>query len=391
MKSTILTVHNYYRQPGGEDVVFEAEAALLQRAGHRVVQYTRHNDAVDERRPVALAMATIWNRAAYRDVVDLVRETKPDVIHVHNTLPLVSPSVYHAARATGVPVVHTVHNYRLFCANGLFYRDGAVCEDCAGKAVPWPAVAHRCYRGSAAASGTITTMLATHRALRTWTRNVDAFVAPTRFCRDRIVASGLPADRVFVKPHFVDPDPGVRSSKGRYGLFVGRLTFEKGIRTLLEALRARRTETEFVIAGDGPLRDEVAAAAAGIRGLTWAGHQPLEEVHRLVAGARFLVVPSLWYETFGRVVVESFAGGTPVLVSDGVAASELVESGRTGFHFRRGDAADLARQMERADAEPERMIAMGGEARREFEAKYSAEGNYAMLCDIYRTARERAA
>ena len=361
----ILAVHNRYQRPGGEDQVFVDETALLEARGHRVVRCEVHNDQVEHMNRLTLAKDTVWNTSAYRELGALIRRERPDVAHFHNTLPLVSPAGYYAARAEGVPVVQTLHNYRLLCPVSLFFRDGRVCEDCMGKTVPWPGVVHGCYRGSRAASGVIATMLTVHRALRTWTEMVDVYVALTEFARNKFVEGGLPAGKIVVKPNFVAPDPGPGQGGGGYALFVGRLAPEKGTGTMLDAWDRLGTGFPLKIVGDGPLKDRVAGAAAGRSNVELLGHRPVADVHALMREADMLIFPSEWYETFGRVAAEAFAAGTPVVAADIGAVAELVEHGRTGLKFRPGDPEDLAAQVEWALSHPAelRTYACGGQGR----------------------------
>jgi len=258
-----------------------------------------------------------------------------------------------------------------------------------GKAIPWPGVVHACYRGSRAASGAVATMLTVHRALRTWTETVDVYVALTGFARDKFVEGGLPADKIVVKPNFVAPDPGPGRGGGGYALFVGRLAPEKGTETMLAAWDRLENSIPLKIVGDGPLRARVARAAATRANVEWLGHRPVAEVHALMREADMLVFPSEWYETFGRVAAEAFAAGTPVVAADIGAVAELVEHGRTGLKFRPGDPDDLAAQVDLALSQPARLRRMRGEARAEFEARYTAERNYPKLMEIYRRALER--
>ena len=385
----ILAVHNRYQRPGGEDQVFADETALLEAENHSVVRCEVHNDRVERMNRVTLARDTVWNASAYRELGVLIRRERPDVAHFHNTLPLVSPAGYYAARAEGVPVIQTLHNYRLLCPVALFFRDGRVCEDCMGKAVPWPGVAHACYRGSRAASGAVATMLTLHRAIRTYAQVVDVYVALTEFARNKFIEGGLPAEKIVVKPNFVAPDPGRGPGGGGYVLFVGRLAPEKGTGTMLAAWDRLGTGVPLKIVGDGPLRDRVARAAAWRSNVEWLGHRPVSEVHTLMKGAELLVFPSEWYETFGRVAAEAFAAGTPVVAADIGAVAELVEHGRTGLLFRPGDPKDLAAQVGWALSHPAELRSMREEARAEFEAKYTAERNYLALMEIYATALER--
>ena len=385
----ILAVHNRYQRPGGEDQVFVDETALLETRNHRVLRYEVHNDQVKQVNRLTLAKDTVWNTSAYRELGALIRRERPHVVHFHNTLPLVSPAGYYAARAEGVPVIQTLHNYRLLCPVALFFRDGRVCEDCMGKAVPWPGVVHRCYRGSRTASGVIATMLTVHRALRTWTEMVDVYVALTEFARNKFIEGGLPAGKIVVKPNFVAPDPGRGQGGGGYALFVGRLAPEKGTETMLAAWDRLGTRIPLKIVGDGPLRDRVVEAAARQSNVEWLGHRPVEDVHALMGKADMLVFPSQWYETFGRVAAEAFAAGTPVIAANIGAVAELVEHGRTGLKFRPGDPEDLVTQVEWALSHSAELRSMREEVRAEFEAKYTAERNYRALMEIYEAALER--
>jgi glycosyltransferase involved in cell wall biosynthesis len=384
---TVLMVHNEYRQPGGEDIVFFQEASLLESHGHRVIRYQVHNDRTAEMGPATLATKTVWNSSAYRELSTLIRKEQPRIVHFHNTFPLVSPAGYYAA--AGVPVVQTLHNYRLLCPNGLFFRDGRPCEDCLGKAVPLPGVVHGCYRGNRGATSVVTAMLATHRAVGTWARKVDLYVALTEFARRKYIEGGLPVDRLVVKPNFVSPDPGPGDGDGGYALFVGRLSPEKGLGTLIDAWRGRRAAMPLKVVGDGPLANLVRRASRKNPRIELLGRRSIEEVHALMRRAAVLVFPSELYETFGRVAVEAFAAGTPVVAADIGAAAELVDHGRTGVLFRRGDAEDLSVQVRRLARHPHELETMRKVARAEFENKYTAERNYLMLMKIYQSVVAR--
>ncbi len=386
----VVLVHNHYQQPGGEDAVFAAEAQLLESRGDQVVRYTAHNERVTTRGALALATTTLWNRQVYRELRGLLRRERPGIVHVHNTLPLISPAVYYAARAEHVPVVQTLHNYRLLCPNALLFRDGRVCEDCLGKSVPYPGVVHACYRGSRAASGVVAAMLTAHRALGTWSEQIDLYIALTEFAKRKHVEGGLRADMITVKPNFVYPDPGVGGGDGGYALYVGRLSPEKGVRTLLAAWERLGSRVPLRIVGDGPLAADVRAAAASSPAIGWLGQKPPEDVAKLIDGAAFLVCPSECYEGFPRVVIEAFAAGLPVIAADGGSLESLVEHGSTGLHFRSGDAAALASRVDWACAHADAVVAMRRRTRQEFEARYTADRNYEMLIGAYQCARARA-
>ncbi len=381
----VLVAHNEYQQPGGEDEVFTVEAELLEECGHQVLRYSVHNDQVAGINPIALARSTVWNSSSYRDLRSLIRQERPRVAHFHNTLPLISPAGYYAAKAEGVPVVQTLHNYRLLCPNALFFRDGHVCEDCRGKLIPWPGVRHACYRGSRAASAAVAAMLTSHRALHTWTEQVDAYIVTTEFAREKFVQGGLPARKLIVKPNFLHPAPGPGKVQGDYALFVGRLSPEKGVGTLLAAWKRLRIRIPLKVVGDGPLAKEVAATTKRLQQAEWLGRQHREQVLALMKEASVLVFPSTCYENFPVTILEAYAVGLPVIASNLGGMSSLVDDRRTGLHFRPGDPEDLAAKVEWVSAHPAELAGMRREARSEFEAKYTAERNYKMLMEIYET------
>jgi glycosyltransferase involved in cell wall biosynthesis len=386
----VLVVHNFYQKPGGEDGVFDDETRLLRMRGHAVIHYTAHNDSIRNMMALEVALRTMWSNRTFQELRELLRRERPDVAHVHNTLPLISPAVYFAASVTGVPVVQTLHNYRIACPNGLCFRDNRCCTDCVGRPVPWPGVLHACYRDSRSATAVITAMLSTHRMLGTWRNRVNVYIAPTEFSRSLLVNAGLPPNKVVVKPHFVDPDPGIGAQRRGYALFVGRLSSEKGITTLLQAWQQIGGDVPLRIVGDGPLGPAVAAAVASTSGVSWLGMKTPPEVVGLMREADFLVFPSEWYETFGRVIIEAFATATPVIAAGHGAAAELVHDGTTGLHFRPGDSVHLAAKVKWLSSNPDVALRMRSAARAEFEARYTADANYHSLMSIYQDVRRRS-
>jgi glycosyltransferase involved in cell wall biosynthesis len=379
----ILSVHNRYQIRGGEDGSRELEERLLRDMGHQVDVYEEHNDRVATLGKLRLVSKTIWSVETYQNVNSLLTEQTYDVIHVQNFFPLISPSVYYAAKAKGIPVVQTLRNYRLLCPNGEFFRDGRVCEDCLGQFVPLPGVVHACYRGNRAATAVVAAMLTVHRAMGTWTNLIDIYIALNEFAREKFIEGGLPAEKIVVKPNFVHPDPSSGEGRGGYALFVGRLSREKGLDTLFKAWESLGSKITLKIVGDGPLAPQVAESVAKGSGIEYLGYRPLTEVYELMGEAAFLVFPSEWYEGQPRTIIESFAVGTPVVASNLGAMSTLVSPGRTGFHFRPGDSGDLVAQVEWALAHPDELARMRREARAEFEAKYTAQENYLRLMEIY--------
>lgn len=382
----ILSVHNRYQIRGGEEECYEAEAILLREMGHQVDVYEQNNDRLNALNKLQMAVETVWSTETYDRIKQHLSKQPYDIVHVHNFFPLISPSVYYAAKAQNVPVVQTLHNYRLLCPNALFFRNGRVCEDCLGKALTLPGVLHGCYRNSVLASGGTAAMLSVHRAMSTWTKTVDAYIALTEFARQKFIEGGIPAEKILVKPHFVHPDPGIGEGLGNYAIYVGRLSVEKGLDVLLAAWELLGSRIPLKIVGDGPLADLVVKASERMPEIQWLGRKSMLEVYALMGEALFLIFPSKWYETFGRVAIEAFAKGTPAIAADIGALSELVECNRTGLHFTPGSAKDLAAKVEWAIAHPIKLQQMRQEARAEFEAKYTAPANYQKLMEIYKMA-----
>ena len=364
----ILQIHNFYQRPGGEDISFQSETDLLSQAGHRVVTFTAHNAALSHMSRPRMAAKAIWNAEIGHEVFDICRNEKIDVAIFHNTFPLISPSAYRAVKASGGRVVQWLRNYRLVCPAATLFRDGVVCEDCIGQPFPFSAIVHRCYRRSLGATAATVGMLVYHRARRTWVKDVDRFVALTEFVRDKHVAGGLPADRISVIPNYLSNDPGEGSGAGGYALFVGRLSEEKGIRTLLRAWEILRKTIPLKIYGDGPLRQQVVEAAKE-PGVEWHGQCRQDEVMSAMRGAMLLVFPSQWYEGLPRTIIEAFASGTPVIASNVGSLVELVEDNVTGRRFRPGDHIDLCQTI---IAVLPKIAQMRGSARQTFQDCYSA-------------------
>ena len=383
----ILLVHNEYQQRGGEDVVFEQEKRILERTGHDVITYCRSNHEIEELSVVGragLLVRTVWASDTHRDFSALLARENPDVVHVHNTFVMISPSVYSACREQGIPIVQTLHNFRLLCPGAQLLRDGKICEECIDHSL-WRSVWHACYRDSRPATASVALMLAWHRRSGTWNELVDRYIALTEFARNRFIAAGFAPGKIVVKPNFVDPDPGEKESAGEYALYVGRLSREKGLRTLLDAWKRLPKSCPLHIAGDGPQRQELEdeAQRCGLSSIRFRGRLSHSETIAAMKGARFLILPSEWYEGFPMTLAESFACGTPVICSKLGAMEEIVEDDRTGLHFLPGDSEDLAQKVEWAFSHSSEMAAMGRAARREYESRYTAERAYSQLMEIY--------
>ena len=382
----VLAVHNYYQQPGGEDRIFEAESSMLERHGCRVFNYTVHNDHIKGMNPLTLSRSTLWNKAIARELRKLIQKVRPDIIHFHNTFPLISPAAYYVAKEESIPVVQTLHNYRLLCPNALLFRNGHICEDCMGKFVSWPGVLNACYRENRAATSVIATMLSVHRVLRTYRRMVDIYIALTDFASQKFIRGGIAETKIVVKPNFVDPDPGIGDGSGGYALFVGRLSQEKGIDTLLSSWEIVGNKLPLKIVGDGLLASQVVKAAQQNSVVEFLGRQSGNQVLRLMKDAIVLIFPSIWYECFPVTIVEAYSVGLPVIASNLGSMSTLIDHRRTGLHFNPSDPEDLSKQVDWIINHPEEFTRMRGEARSEYEAKYTAERNFEMLMEIYERA-----
>jgi glycosyltransferase involved in cell wall biosynthesis len=386
-KMKILLVHNTYQQPGGEDVVFEQERRLLQQHGHHVETYLRSNREIEQFsmfKRAGLLGSIISAEDSKREIQKILATFQPDLVHAHNTFMMISPSVYEACGEAQIPVLQTLQNYRLLCPAALLFRDGHVCEECTTQGL-LRSIWHGCYRDSRLETAAVAVMLQTHRHRRTWTDAVSGYVVATEFGRQKFIEGGLPAEKMYVKPNFVEPDPGERTTPGDYALFVGRLSPEKGLSALLAAWSQIGPAIPLVLAGDGPLRASLESEVSknNIRNVTFRGRLDSNQTRAAMKQARFLVLPSLWYEGFPMVMAESLACGTPVIGSRLGAMQEVITDGRTGLHFTAGDAKDLAEKVEWAWSHPSQLITMGHEARRDYEALYTPEVNYSLLMSIY--------
>ncbi len=388
----ILLAHNAYRSgaPSGEDAVFRNERSLLESHGHEVATYERYNDDIDEwgfANKLRLALSGAWSRKSYADVSSKIAEFRPDVAHFHNTFPLISPSAYGACQDRGVPVVQTLHNYRLICAGALLQRNGKPCEDCVGRSL-LPALVHRCYRNSLAATGALVWMLARNRWHKSYETLVNRYIALTEFSANRLIAGGLPGERIMVKPNLIPSPPEPGPGDGDYAAYIGRLSSEKGVRTLFEAWQAMG-DFPLKIAGGGDLQgDLVRLAAEKNLPVEFLGLKSREDVLDIIGRAKFIVIPSEWYEGFPMVTLEAYACGTPIVASRIGSLAEIVRDGQTGLTFTAGDARDLSRKLSFLLRNPELLLEYRKNARALFDDQFNEERNYHMLMDIYRAAMD---
>lgn len=391
----VVQVHTHYRQAGGEDQVVAAERLLLENAGIEVEQVLFDNADLHESESVSgdlrLATSAVWSRSAKRRVAAALLDRRPQVMHVHNTFAAASPSVYAAASAHGVPVVQTLHNYRLVCPAATAFRDGHPCTDCVGRRLPWPAVVHSCVRGSRGQSAVAATTLGVHRALGTFRHGIEVYIAGTSFQRQLMVDGGLPAERIRVVPNFLEPDPGAGRGPRKGVLYVGRLAEEKGIATLLRA--AELIPGSVTVIGDGPLAPLVREAASSGH-VKYLGPLWSEEMRDQLRSAAALTVPSIWFEGFPMIVVEAYAAGTPVIASRIGSLATIVEDGVTGLLAEPGDVDQLGERFAWAIDHLDELAGLGVVARRRYELLYRGARHLGALLDAYQASiaqRRRAA
>lgn len=386
----VLMLHNSYQFRGGEDESFESEVRMLRDAGHFVDTIHLKNDEVEQIGSFNVALQSIWSKSSY-DLVDRkLSERQFDVLHVQNFFPLISPSVYSAARKHGVAVVQTLRNYRLLCPSTTLFRNGRICEDCLHKTFKYSGVLHACYRNSVLSSAAVATMTAFHTLKGTWRNAIDLYISLTHSSRQKFVEAGLPADKVIVKGNFVHPDPGPGDGREGFVLFAGRLTQEKGLETLLKAWTLLKSPTALKIVGDGQLSSEVQEFCRQNPTAEWLGTKSASELKDLMGAASLFVFPSEWYEPFGRVAIESFAKGTPVAASNMAAMAEIVEDGVNGFLFHPGDSQDLAFKLQWAQDHPDQLNLLRQSARHCYEQKYTASQNCDLLIHAYQLAQRKA-
>lgn len=377
----IVQVHNYYQIGGGEDTVVAAERDLLTKNGNEVISYYRHNkeiEAYSSFDKVKLITQTAWSQKSYDDLLVILQREKPDVCHVHNFLPLVSPSVYAACQKMNVPVVQTLHNYRLICTNGLFLRDGKVCEACLGKSA-YGSVLKKCYRNSAVQTFAVARMLERNKKNKIWQNEVDAYICLTEFARKKFLQHGLPESKLVVKANFISEPAEVDEQVSEpYFLYVGRLTESKGVGLFKEI--AADLPIPLKLVGEGDLAEELGE----LENIRWLGKKERSETLSLIRNAAALILPSVWYEGMPMTIIEAFALKTVVITSRMGAMQSMVRHQKNGLLFTPSSSSDLLANMRFVLAKKNEVPAMRIEAYADYEALYSPASNYLQLMDIYK-------
>lgn len=396
----VLLVHNFYGSaaPSGENTVFLAEAALLRNKEHEVIEFTRHSDVIRGRGAVGTlrgALSTPWNPFTAKRVLRVLHRERPDIMHVHNFFPLLSPAIFRAAAGVETAIVMTLHNYRLFCAAGIPMRNGRPCTLCLDRKSIVPALRYGCYRQSRLATTPMVVMIALHRRIQTWKRHVDAFVALSDFQKNLMAQAGLPDEAIHVKPQFYPDPPDALPWESREDkiVFIGRLGEEKGVQVLLQTWKAWGGSAPLLeIIGDGPLKKELSETVAKT-GLTskvvFKGQLPFNKTQQCLSRAQLLVLPSLWFEGFPMVVREAFALGVPVVASRIGPLPNIIREGEAGMLFEPGNPEDLLRAVRALWSDRDRLAKLTKGAREIFEAKYTANVNHKILMKIYKMAIRR--
>ena len=389
----ILIVHNYYKLPGGEDTVVRNEKRMLESHGHKVILYTRDNKELDNMsriKKLLLPFCSVFNIRTFFDVRRILVKEKPDVIHVHNTLALISPAVYYAGFLAGVPVVQTVHNFRLLCPGASFFRNGHVCEECVSKGLMC-SVKHKCYRNSRLQSFASAFTLMIHRALGTYKKL--NYICLTPFNKEKLLKlKGVDEDKVFIKPNFVyDNIPG-KKEKSIY-FFMGRLEVEKGIEVLLKAWQILGADgPQLYVCGTGMLEEKCKSFVKknNLHNVNILGHVDYNELLKKCSKSKFLIFPSVWYEGFGMTIIEAYSLGVPVIAGDFGNGGSLVKEGRTGFKYKYDSPKALADTVRKAESlSDESRHVLSTLAYKEYRDHYSEEANYKMLLEIYKSVNKK--
>ena len=385
----ILVAHNSYEQAGGEDAVVKAEYELLEKNGQDVFLYTRSNSEIKSLSgpgKLKFLLQLKWSRKSYNDLRVQIRKIRPDIAHFHNIFYMITPSVYDACHDEGIPVVQSQHNFRPLCSNGLFLRNHRVCEECLEHSL-WRGVRYGCFKGSRLATWPVASMLMAHQKKGTWSKKVDRYIVAAEFTRQKYIQAGFPEHKISVKPHFVFPPQQSQSHDQGYALYIGRLSEEKGVDVLLKAWESL-PEIPLRVIGTGPLLEELKRLAwqKGMSQVQFLGYVSYEQYDSNFKAAKFLVVPSICYESLPRVMVEAYSYGIPVLASRLGSMKDSVIEQKTGLLFESGNTQDLAQKARWLVQHQPELEEMRRSSREEYKQKYLPQKNYAALMAIYEKA-----
>ena len=379
----ILLIHNKYQQKGGEDSVFENELSLLQKYGHMVDKLIFDNNQIKSAKDkLKVGLYGIYNPESAKILENKINSFKPDIIHVHNFFPIASPSIFFTAKKFNIPVVMTLHNYRLICPNALLFRDGNICEECIDKFFPYPGIIHKCYRNSLMQTLSLSLITSIHRYIKTWHSKVNKFITLTNFQKNKFLSSSIniPEKKFIVKPNFSEDFGEGYQNRENYFLYVGRLSQEKGITTMLKAFEG--TDFNLTIVGDGNLKNEVIKYAKKNKNIKYLGYKPKKEITILLKKSKALVFPSECYEGFPTALVEALSTGTPIITSNIGSQAEIVKDKHLGLHFEVGDFIDLRKKIAKFSEKNDKILYKN--ARNEYLEKYTPEKNYEKLINIYK-------
>lgn len=377
----ILFVHNKYLYRGGEDESRTLEIKMLRDRGEEIIEYEVDNSDIRHPAIIGIGVRSVWNRNEYRKVQALIRQCRPDVMKVDNFFPILSPSIFEAAKSMGVATVVSVRNYRLVCPSANLFRNGSLCTLCVGRTVALSAIRHMCYRDSFVTSASVVASNAFATLRGVWSDSVDAYIAVSSYVKLQLIAGGFPNDKIFIKPNFIN-DTKAGDGSGGFALYVGRLTEEKGIPTLITAWSKVGATVPLKIIGEGPLQSAVESSARRNNGIEYLGRKTLEEVCDYLGKAKFLVFPAEWPEPFGRAIVEAYSKGTPVIGAETTPMRDMIENGCTGVLYKPGDCDSLAGAVLSLSSDVERLSRMRVNARQRYLRDYTEDVNYGIMTEI---------
>jgi glycosyltransferase involved in cell wall biosynthesis len=376
----ILIVHNKYKIAGGEDIQTEEEITLLSKNGIDVHYFCITNDSIDGSNKLKLFFNTIWSRKYYRELLEKIKTEKYDIVHVQNFFPLISPSVFYAAKKAGAKTIMTAHNYRLVCPNALMFVEDKICNACVGKSVPYPALFKKCYRGNLGATATTVAMLTYHNFMNTWGNKIDGIICVSEFVKHQLVLGGFNEKQLYVKFNFVRSSELPVFEQGDYYLYVGRISIEKGIQYLLDSFK--KNKKKLIIIGNGPLNYLVDKYVKDTTNIQFLGKLSLDETYTKITKAKALVFPTKSYEPFGRTIIEAFAHGTPVIASSLGGVNELINEGINGFLFNPYEESGLNNAINKFENVDD-IESLRKASFHTYQNKFTSESNFNKMIEIY--------